>query len=121
MEDHMRRRVLEFSRALAVEEKERLEAAGTLVDLEILTAEIGDEVARQLAQLLLSQRSEEAVSQGVHPCPECGQECRVEDEREPVLLQGLRGEISYQEPRCSCRRCRRSFFPDGGSTSASGS
>lgn len=121
MDDHVRRRVLEFSRALAVEEKERLEAAGTLVDLETLTVEIGDEVARQLAQLVLSHRSEAAAAQEVHRCPDCKQDCPVEGDWEPVVLQGLRGEIAYQEPRCYCRRCRRSFFPGGGSTSASGS
>jgi uncharacterized protein with PIN domain len=118
MDDRLRRRMEEFSRELALEEKDRLEAAGTLVDLERLTMEIGDELARQLTQALLSARTEEAVQRQVHACPECGKECPVEEDLEPLILQGMRGEIEYQEPRCHCSRCRRAFFPGGSGTGA---
>lgn len=113
MEDRIRKKVLNFARQLAVEEKDRLEAAGTLVDLELLTAEIGDELSRQLGTEVLSSRSAAVAEQGVHCCPDCQRECPVEPDREPLILQGIRGEIEYQEPRCYCPRCRRAFFPSG--------
>jgi hypothetical protein len=97
-----------------------LEAAGTLVDLERLTAEIGDELARQVARKELSRRAEETAAQPVHACPDCGRECEVEPEREPLILQGIRGEIEYCEPRCFCPRCRRAFFPSGANAAARG-
>ena len=127
MDDHLRWRILEMSRTLAVEEKERLEAAGTFVDLERLTMEIGDELARQLAGLTLSSRTEKAFEQKAHYCPDCGKECDVEAEPEPLIsprrvtggdLQGMRGEIEYSEPRCHCSRCRRAFFPSGQGSAA---
>ena len=45
MDDQLRRRVLEMSTQLAVEEKEKLDAAGTFIDIERLTVEIGDELS----------------------------------------------------------------------------
>ena len=141
MDGRLRGRIAEMSRRLAIEEKERLEAAGTFVDLERLTMEIGDELARQLAGLMLSSRAENAVRQRTHCCPKCGKgccgkeccgkeccgkeccgkECEVEEDPEPLILQGMRGEIEYQEPRCHCSRCRRAFFPSGQGTAATAS
>lgn len=120
MEDRLRRRIREMSAELAVAEKEKFEAAGTFVDLERLTVEIGDELTRQLTGLLLSSRAQEAAQQPVHACGECGRECPLE-EMEPLILQGLRGEIEYSEPKCYCPQCRRAFFPGGAPTSASAS
>ena len=99
--------------ALAKSQHEKLAAAGTFVDIEELTAEVGDEVARQLANLELSRRSNARCKQPTHTCPDCGKECRIAAELEPIILQGIRGEIEYQEPRCHCSRCRRDFFPSG--------
>lgn len=113
MDDRLRGRVLELARQLAVEERERLAALGTFADIEDLTAEIGDELTRQLAQLELTRRAEKAAEDEVHACPECGRETPVEPEREPLILQGLRGELEYSEPVCKCPRCRVSFFPSG--------
>lgn len=118
MDDHLKRRVLEMATTLAAEEKERLEAAGTFVDLERLTMEIGDELARQLTQLQLSSRARETVRQELHVCPECGRECPIE-ELEPLILQGMRGDVEYSEPKCHCPRCRRDFFPAGEGAAAS--
>lgn len=121
MDDRLRREVLELVEGLAVREKDRLAALGTFVEIEDLTAEIGDEVARQLARFELSRRAEEMAAVGVHPCPECRKEAPVEEELEPLILQGRRGEIEYSEPLCRCTRCRVSFFPSGGRTEAAGS
>ena len=111
MEDQVRREVREFAAELAKKHQSELEGAGTFVDIEELTAEIGDEVARQLANLELQRRSQAVGEASTHPCPDCDAECPIEADLEPVILQGMRGEIEYQEPRCYCNRCRRSFFP----------
>lgn len=121
MDDRLQRRVLELARGLAVEEFERLAALGTFADIEDLTAEIGDELTRQLLKIELSRRSEEMNAAGTHRCPECGQEVPVEDEQEPLILKGLRGEVEYSEPVCRCPHCRASFFPSGRRIEASAS
>ena len=56
MDDRLRRRVLAFIEGLAAEEKDRLAALGTFAEIEDLTAEIGDEVSRQLARFELTRR-----------------------------------------------------------------
>ena len=113
MDDRIQRQVSEFVAALAKSQQEKLAAAGTFVDIEELTAEVGDEVARQLANLELSRRSAVLCEQPTHACPDCGKECSVEPDLEPIILQGMRGEIEYSEPRCHCSCCRRDFFPSG--------
>lgn len=121
MDDRLRQRMLEVARQLAVEEYERLAALGTFADIEELTAEIGDELGRQLAAIELSRRAEAMTAAGSHACPECGTVVAVEDEPEPLILQGLRGELEYSEPVCRCTRCRVSFFPSGRRIEASAS
>ena len=121
MDDRLRREVLGFVEGLAVREKDRLAALGTFVEIEDLTAEIGDEVARQLARFELTRRAEVLTAAGRHACPECGKVVPVEEELEPLILKGRRGEIEYSEPFCNCTRCRVSFFPSGGGTEAAGS
>ena len=54
MNDPLRRRVLEVAKLLASEEQERLAAWGAFAETEDLTAEIGDELTRQLACVELS-------------------------------------------------------------------
>jgi hypothetical protein len=117
MDDQLRKRIREIAQQLVAEEKATFRRAATLLDLELLTAEIGDELTRQLAQGDLSERAEEVAIRGEHPCPDCQRMCPVEQDREPLILQGKRSEIEYAEPRCHCRSCRRDFFPDGQRTS----
>ncbi len=119
MDDRLRREVFELVEGLAVREKDRLASLGTFAEIEDLTAEIGDEVTRQLAQFELTRRADEMTEAGVHSCPECGKESPVEAEAEPLILQGQRGEIEYSEPVCKCTRCRVSFFPSSGRTETS--
>jgi hypothetical protein len=102
---------------LAREHQKELAEAGTLVDLEELTCQIGDEVARQLCEHELVGRAERALDEEFADCPECG-ESSMQCVPEPTLLKGLRGELAYNQPRYYCPRCRRSFFPDGGVTGA---
>ena len=98
---------------LAREHQQELADAGTLVDLEELTCQIGDEVARQLCQHELFGRAKLAMKEEIAKCPECGEPCMA-GQPEPTLLEGLRGELAYNQPSYYCRHCRRSFFPDGG-------
>ncbi len=58
MDDQVKREVSQFVGAMAKRLQEKLAAAGTFVTWEDLTAQIGDEVARQLASLELGRRSE---------------------------------------------------------------
>lgn len=113
MDDHLRQRVVQLAGGLAREEQQRLAELGTFADIEDLTAEIGDELTRQLLKVELSRRADESAAAATYPCPECGNEVPVETEREPLILQGLRGEIEYSEPVCRCPRCRVSFFSSG--------
>jgi len=103
--------------ALAREYQRDLAAAGTLVDLEELTAEIGDEFGRQLCENELRDRAKRAANVEHAECPECGSLC-PRGEEEPMVLQGLRGQLAFRQPGYFCRRCRRSFFPSGGSPGA---
>jgi hypothetical protein len=96
---------------LAREHQRDLAEAGTLVDLEELTCQIGDMVARELTQREVVRRAD-ALDVEEAPCPGCGKLC-PRGEPEPVVLDGLRGELAYNQPSYFCRRCRRSFFPGG--------
>jgi Zn finger protein HypA/HybF involved in hydrogenase expression len=111
MDRQLQQKIRVMSSELARDEKQKLDAAGTFVDLERLTMEIGDELTRQLTCLLLADRAEQTAATPEHACPDCGKLCQVEAEREPLILQGMRGEIEYQEPRCHCSRCRGVFLP----------
>jgi len=97
---------------LAREHQRELAAAGTLVDLEELTCQIGDEFARQLCEGELVNRGQRAADAKQCECPECGLRC-PRGEPEPVVLQGLRGQVGFTQPSYFCRHCRRSFFPAG--------
>jgi len=94
---------------LAREHQKELADAGTLVDLEELTCQIGDEVARQLCEHELIGRAEQARREEIVKCPECGEPCMA-GQPEPTVLEGLRGELAYSQPSYYCRHCRRSFF-----------
>ena len=74
MDDRLRQEVLVFARRLAVQEKDRLAKLGTFVEIEDLTAQIGDEVTKQLAQSILSDRADEAAAIPLHACPDCAKE-----------------------------------------------
>jgi hypothetical protein len=119
MECRIRAKVRAMAEQLAREHQAELAAAGTLVDLEELTAEIGDEIGRQLCENELANRGRKAAAVEQCECPECGSLC-PRGETEPVVLQGLRGEVGFNQPSYFCRRCRRSFFPSGRSFGVSG-
>lgn len=112
MDCRLEARMKAMVEALAREHQQELAAAGTLVDLEELTCQIGDEVTRMLTEQELVRRGQEQHGQPAD-CPDCGRHCVPISDPEPVLLTGLRGELAYAQPRHFCDRCRRSFFPAG--------
>ncbi len=120
MEDRLQGRIRELARQLVSEERVAFRRARTLRELEDLVVEIGDELACQLANADVTERAARVAEAAGQVCPECGRECAVDRAREPLILQGRRGEIEYSEPRCHCRSCRRDFFPSGARTSAAG-
>ena len=117
----MKERVQGFVEQLLKEEKSSLREAQTLLEIENQAIEIGDELVRQLANSDLSERSQQVTEQQQFHCPMCGRQCSVEQDPEPLILQGKRSELEYSEPRCHCRTCRRDFFPNGSPTATSGS
>lgn len=112
MDCRLNHKIKAVAEDLAREHQRELAEAGTLVDLEELTCQIGDEVARQLCEHELVGRAERATQDEFAECPECG-EMGMACEPEPTVLEGLRGQLAYNQPRYYCPRCRRSFFPDG--------
>ncbi|REJ88901.1 MAG: hypothetical protein DWQ34_21030 [Planctomycetota bacterium] len=121
MDDQLRGKIHGFVEQLLKEEHATFRKSQTLLEIENQAIEIGDEIARQLAAGDLANRSSQTSEQQLFCCPTCGRSCRVEQDLEPLILQGRRGEIEYAEPRCHCRSCRRDFFPDGERTSKAGS
>ncbi len=110
MDGRLKAKVRSLSMELALEEQARLRAAGTMVDLEELACEIGDEITVQLINIEMSRRADEAAEATTYECPDCGHCCGQGDPKSRRLT-GLRGEVSYREPTYHCPACRRSFFP----------
>jgi len=110
MDSELRTRISGVVRQLAELEQQRLRAAGTIVELEELACEIGDEVTRQLMSGELAERSEEVADSGSQPCPDCGQSSS-RSEMQHRELDSLRGKIEYDDPAYHCPTCRRAFFP----------
>lgn len=84
-------------------------------DMEQLADAVADEFA---AQLLARQAAEEQTSAGDGPrCPHCGRVGRTVGERTRAI-QTTRGSAPLVEPKCYCSACRRTFFPEVGTTGA---
>jgi hypothetical protein len=113
MDCRMKAKVTAFVEGLAREHQAELAAAGTLVELEELTCQLGDEVTRALTERELIRRGEEQRHRET-ACPTCGTNCLPDHEPEPTVLKGMRGELAYPQAKYFCNRCRRSFFPSGG-------
>jgi len=110
MDGRLQAKVKALTKELAHEEQARLRAAGTMVELEELACEIGDEFTNQLMSLEMADRSNQAAEAATCECPDCGY-CCGQGNPNSRKLAGLRGEVSYYEPAFYCPVCRRSFFP----------
>ena len=113
MDGRLKSKIMAMSMELAVEEQARLRAAGTMIELEELACEIGDEFTSQLMSLEMADRWNEAAEATTCQCPDCG-DCCGQGDAKSRNLTGVRGKICYQEPAFYCPACRRSFFPGGG-------
>ncbi len=111
MDGRLKSKVKAIVQELAIEEQARLRAAGTMVELEELACEIGDEFTVQLMSLEMAGRSNKAAEATTCECPDCGHRCGQGDPKSRKLTS-LRGEVNYREPTFYCPACRRSFFPD---------
>lgn len=110
MDNELRARIAWVVRQLAEGEQKRLRVAGTLIELEEIACEIGDEVTRQLLKGGLVERSNEVAEASSQACPDCGQST-THSELHHRQLESTRGEIEYFEPAYHCPSCRRAFFP----------
>ena len=110
MDGLLKAKVKALTMELAREEQARLRGAGTMIELEELACEIGDEFTSQLMSLEMADRSNQAAEAASCECPDCGNCCGQGDSKSRQLT-GLRGEIHYHEPAFYCPACRRSFFP----------
>lgn len=119
MDCRLKARMQAMVNDLAREHAAELAAAGTFVDLEELTSQIGDEVTRLLTTHEVVRRAGEQRKQPAD-CPDCRRQCLPLADPEPVVLTGLRGSVEYAQPKYFCDRCRRSFFPAGGPVGATG-
>lgn len=107
MDGRLKAKVRVLTRELAREEQARLQAAGTMIELEELACEIGDEFTSQLVSLEMAKRSNEMAEAATCECPDCGNGCGQSDPKSRQLT-GLRGKIRYHEPAFYCPACRRS-------------
>jgi hypothetical protein len=82
---------------LAREHQREPGETGTLGELEKLTCQIGDMVTRELTQREVTRRAD-ALDVEEALCPGCGNLC-PRGEPEPVVLDGLRGELAYNQVR----------------------
>ena len=82
----------------------------TFAELEDECIEAGDLIASAMLGQRVTERQQPQQQPG---CPTCGREGAPGPD-EPRVLQTDRGEVSWMEPTCYCRHCRRSFFPSLG-------
>jgi len=79
----------------------------SFADLEQLASQLGKTIAQELLTRSLDRQSAGAMDPG---CPTCGR-AGASAEPEPRVVETDFGEVLWNEPRCTCTRCRRSFFP----------
>jgi len=80
----------------------------SFAEMELLSHEIGQRVARGLGGQL-AERQNETLWSDDYNCPTCGKEC--EAIRHPRTVQTLDGPAEIVELKSYCCRCRRHFFP----------
>lgn len=85
---------------------------GLDVDLDMMEA-VAIAAARGLTEGTLEEATtvQSAAMDDLQPCPECGDPCRVQSDKEARTIVVTGGAFEHREPSCYCNRCRRSFFP----------
>lgn len=84
-----------------------------LTELEDVVIAVRDVLSeKMLAQAL--ERQAESAAQRPEPfqrCSGCDRPVEDKSDAEPRNVETRAGEAEWDEPRCYCRKCRRSFFP----------
>lgn len=79
--------------------------------MELFGHEFGRQVAGEIQKALIEAQAarlnDEAGEQ--HACPQCGAACRADTA--PRRLKTLDVDVQFEEPKCFCKSCRKSFFP----------
>jgi hypothetical protein len=81
-------------------------------ELEDVAGALGDEMARQLIEINVSEQADDWPDEELGECPVCGGAARKAPD-EPRLLTTTRGDVAWKERVANCPRCRRAFFPSG--------
>jgi hypothetical protein len=85
---------------------------GVGLDVDLFTMEeVAVAAARSLVrgavETMTGDQSETLEAE--HPCPDCGQVCRLERRTRAIQVRG--GAADLVEPVAHCSTCRRDFFP----------
>lgn len=78
--------------------------------IEDFGVQVGDAVAKTVAQKKASQQIVNADPTAECCCPVCSSPGQFKGERKR-LLDGRRGSLRISEPEYFCSKCRKSFFP----------
>ncbi len=83
--------------------------------IELLAVEMAQALTRGTIEEILETQFRLLGSE--QPCPDCSRPSTVQ--KAPRILH-IRGgtEITYNEPVCHCRTCRRDFFPSAAQSAA---
>ena len=86
------------------------QAQGTFADLDELYRHILHDLNVRILQLALQQEADRRAGLPAPNCPNCSQPT-VRQEPRLRRLQTDAGEVQWNEPECTCERCRKAFFP----------
>jgi hypothetical protein len=81
-------------------------------ELEDVAGALGDEMARQLIEINVSEQADDWPDEELGECPVCGGAARKAPDEARVLTT-TRGDVAWKERVANCPRCRRAFFPSG--------
>lgn len=108
----LRRRVEEFVEGLAAEFGPVAQGKYNclLSAIEDFGVQVGDEVAKTIAQKTAAEQIVHTEASSECCCPVCDSPGQFKGERKR-LLDGRRGKLRISEPEYFCSKCRKSFFP----------
>jgi hypothetical protein len=78
--------------------------------IEDFGVQVGDEVAKTIAQKKAAKQIVQEEPTSDCCCPVCSSPGQFSGERKR-LLDGRRGKLRISEPEYFCSKCRKSFFP----------
>jgi len=81
-------------------------------ELEDVSVELGQLLARSLMQQAAQEQADQETPAEYEVCPGCSRAIQETAPRERSLTTRA-GDVEWDEPKRYCRKCRRDFFPDG--------